>query len=91
MRLLKLNPTPYKREKILWAQVGDEVIVTKGSLQSSFEKTMLRRGGRTAIPKHIREALKLKSAPHREERIVWIQRGSQIMTRKGAPALSPTE
>ncbi len=77
--------------KILWTQEGDDVIVTKGTPQSSFRKTMLRRGGRAAVPKHIMEALGLRSTPHKEERIVWIQRGDEIVVRKGAPLSSPTD
>ena len=82
---LKLRYSPQKREKLLWAQDGDEVVVTKGTPQSDFRKTILSRGDTAAVPKHICEALKLKLAPHREERLVWIQRGKDILVRREAP------
>jgi hypothetical protein len=31
--VLKLKPTAHKREKLLWTQEGDEIIVRKGGLQ----------------------------------------------------------
>ena len=91
MEVLKLRYTPQKREKILWTQEGDEVVVSKGTPQSSFRKTILSRGGRAAVPKHIREVLKLKSTLHEEERMLWIRKGDEIVVRKGALQLSPTD
>ena len=91
MKELKLRYTPHKREKLLWTQKGHEIIVSKGTPQSSFRKTMLRRGGRTAVPKHIMEALKLKPTPHKEERMLWIRKGDEIIVRKGKPQLNPTD
>jgi hypothetical protein len=88
---LKLGPTLHKREKILWTQEGDEVIVSRGTPQSSFRKTMLRRDGRAAVPKHIKEALNLNSTPREEERMAWIQKGDKIVVRKGASWSSPTD
>ena len=91
MEVLKLRYTPQKREKILWTQEGDEVVVSKGTPQSSFRKTILSRGGRAAVPKHVREALKLKPILHREERLIWIQKGEEIFVRKGTPQSIPTD
>ena len=34
LEVLKLRYTPQKREKILWMQEGDEVVVSKGIPQS---------------------------------------------------------
>lgn len=89
--VLKLKPTLHEKEKLLWTQEGDEVVVRKGTPQSSFRKTMLRRGGRAAVPKHIREVLKLKSTLHEEQRMLWIRKGDEIIVRKGALQLSPTD
>ena len=83
MEALKLKPTPGKKEKLLWTQVGDEVNVRKGTPQSSFRKTKVNKDGRTAVPKHIRAALKLKTAL-KDERMLWMQRGDEIFVRKGA-------
>jgi hypothetical protein len=91
MKLLKLRYTPQKREKLLWTQKGGEIIVSKGTPQSSFTKTMLRRGGRAAVPKHIQEVLKLRYTLHKEERVIWIQKGDEIIVRKGTPQSNPTE
>jgi hypothetical protein len=91
MKVLKLRYTPKEREKLLWTQKGDEIIVSKGTPQSSFTKTMVRTGGRAAVPRHIREALKLKSTLHKEERLLWIQKENKIVVRKGKPHANPTE
>ena len=91
MELLKLRYAPQNREKILWIQDGDEVLVSKGTPQSSFRKTILSRGGMAAVPKHVRGALKLKSTLQREERVMWIQKGEEIIVRKGAPQSIPTD
>lgn len=91
IEVLKLRYTPQKREKILWIQDGDEVVVSKGTPQSSFRKTILSRGGRAAVPKFVREALKLKSTLHREERVIWIQKGEEIIVRKWTPQSIPTD
>ena len=88
MKALKLRYTPKKRQKLLWTQKGDEIIVTKGTPQSSFRKTILSRGGTAAVPRHIREALKLRSTLHHEERVVWIRKGDEIVVRKGSPQSS---
>jgi bifunctional DNA-binding transcriptional regulator/antitoxin component of YhaV-PrlF toxin-antitoxin module len=85
MQVLKLRYTPQKREKLLWLQEGEEIVVRKGTLQSSFRKTILSRDGTAAVPKHIREVLKLKSTLHKEERVMWIQKGDEIIVRKGTP------
>jgi bifunctional DNA-binding transcriptional regulator/antitoxin component of YhaV-PrlF toxin-antitoxin module len=89
--VLKLKPTPHKKEKMLWAQEGDEVVVRKGTPQSSFRKTILSIDGKAAVPKHIREALELKSTLHWEERMTWIRKGDEVIVRKGTPQSSPTE
>ena len=85
VEVLKLRYTPQEREKLLWLQEGDEVVVSKGTPESSFRKTMLSRGGTAAVPKHVRKALKLKSTLHREEKVIWIQKGDVIIVRKGLP------
>jgi hypothetical protein len=85
METLKLRYSPQKREKLLWTQEGEDVVVTKGTPQSDFRKTILSRGDNAAVPKRICEALKLKLVPHREERLVWIQRGKDIIVRREAP------
>src|SRR2546425_13329705 len=83
--LLKLRITPGKLTKLLWTQEGDEIVVTRGTPQSSFMKTLLSSGGTAALPKHVREALKLKSTPDKVERILWIQKGNKIIVRKETP------
>jgi bifunctional DNA-binding transcriptional regulator/antitoxin component of YhaV-PrlF toxin-antitoxin module len=88
--VLKLKPTRHERVKLLWTQEGDEVIVSKGTLQSSYKKTILSRSGSAAVPKHIREALKLESTPNKEERMIWIQKGNEVIVRKGTPESTPT-
>jgi len=85
MELLRLRYTPQRRQKLLWIQEDGDVVVEKGTLQSSFRKTILSRGGKTAIPKHVRAVLKLKSTPDGEERLIWIQRGGDIIVRRGTP------
>jgi hypothetical protein len=89
--VLKVRYSPQSREKLLWMEAGDHVVVTKGTPQSSFRKTMLRRGERAAVPRHIQEALELKSAPDKEERILWIRSGKEIIVRKGKAKSRPTE
>jgi len=90
MEVLKLKPTLQRGEKLLWTQEGDEITVKKGTPQSSYKKTMLRRGGRAAVPRHIREALKMKSTLQEEERMAWILKGDEVIVRKGTPQSSPT-
>jgi bifunctional DNA-binding transcriptional regulator/antitoxin component of YhaV-PrlF toxin-antitoxin module len=85
MELLKLRYTPQRRQKLLWEQEDGDIVVEKGTLQSSFRKTILSNGGKTAIPKHIRDFLKLKPTPDGEERLIWIQRGDDVIVRKGMP------
>jgi len=85
MELLKLRYAPQRRQKLLWIQEDGNIVVKKGTPQSSFRKTMLSGGGKTAIPKHIREVLKLKSTPDGEERLIWIRRGDDVIVRKGTP------
>jgi bifunctional DNA-binding transcriptional regulator/antitoxin component of YhaV-PrlF toxin-antitoxin module len=87
--MLKLKPTRQKREKLLWTQRRDEIIVTKGTPQSDFRKTMLRRNGTAAVPRHIREVLKLSL--HNEERVLWTRRGDEVVVRKGLRQSSPTD
>jgi len=83
MDALSLKPRPGERSKLLWTPVGDEVIVTKGTPQSDWRKTMLRSNGTAAIPRHIQQALKLEITAHDEERLLWIRMGDQIIVRKG--------
>ncbi len=83
MEALSLNPKPGERSKLLWTPAGGEVIVTKGTPQSDWRKTMLRKNGTAAIPRHIQQALKLKITSHGEETMLWILKGDQISVRKG--------
>jgi bifunctional DNA-binding transcriptional regulator/antitoxin component of YhaV-PrlF toxin-antitoxin module len=84
MEMLKLRYTPQRRQKLLWIQEGADIVIKKVTLQSSFRKTILSRGGKTAIPKHIREVLKLKPTADEEECLIWIQKGVEIIVRKGS-------
>jgi hypothetical protein len=86
MEALGLKPKPGERSKLLWTPAGDDVIVTKGAPQSDWRKTMLRKNGTAAIPRHIQQALKLKMTQHSEERLLWTKRGDQIVIRKGRRA-----
>ncbi len=83
MEALGLKPKPGERSKLLWTPAGDEVIVSKGTPQSDWRKTMLRKNGTAAIPRHIQKALTLRIIPHSEERLLWIGKGNQIVIRKG--------
>jgi bifunctional DNA-binding transcriptional regulator/antitoxin component of YhaV-PrlF toxin-antitoxin module len=91
--VLKLRPAPHEeRVKLLWTLEGDEeVVVSKGTLQSSYKKTILGRSGRAAVPKHVREALNLESTPQKEERMIWVRKGNEITVRKGMPESTPTD
>jgi hypothetical protein len=82
MEALGLKPKPGERSKLLWIPEGDDVIVAKGTPQSDWRKTMLRKNGTAAIPRHIQQALKLRITPHGEERLLWIRKGDQIVIRK---------
>ena len=88
---LKLRAAPSRREKILWTLQGAEATVTKGTPQSSYKKTMLRTGDRTAVPRHAREAMRLNSTSENEERLLWIKRGDEVVVRKGTPQSIPTD
>jgi hypothetical protein len=83
MEALGLKPKPGERSKLLWTPAGEDVMVTKGTPQSDWRKTMLRKNGTTAIPRHIQQALTLKITSHGEEKLLWISRGDQIVIRKG--------
>jgi len=83
MEALGLKSKPGERSKLLWTPAGDDVIVTKGTPQSDWRKTMLRKNGTAAVPRHVQQALTLKITPHGEERLLWIGRGNQIVVRKG--------
>ena len=80
---LSLKPNPGERSKLLWTPSGDEGIVTRGTPQSDWRKTMLRKNRTAAIPRHIRQALKLKVAPRNEARVQWIWKENQIIVKKG--------
>ncbi len=82
--LLKLRFTPGKLTKLLWTQEGNEIVVKKGTPQSSWTKTLLSSDGSAAVPKHVREALKLKWTPDKVERILWMWKDNQIIVRKEA-------
>jgi hypothetical protein len=89
MEMLELKPTRQTREKLLWTQEGEEIIATKGTLQSDWRKTMLRRNGSAAGPRHIREALELTL--DKEERLLWIRKGDGVVVRKELRQSSPTD
>src|SRR5260370_31466739 len=82
MEALGLKPKPGERSKLLWTPAGDDVIVTKGTPQSDWRKTMLRKNGTAAIPRHIQKALTLRNTSRSEEKLIWIRRGNQIVIRK---------
>ena len=82
MEALGLKPKPGERSKLLWIPEGDDVIVAKGTPQSDWRKTMLRKNGTAAIPRHIQQALTLRISSHGEERLLWIRKGDQIVIRK---------
>ena len=83
LELLDLRYTPKRREKLLWTQKGDGVVVTKGTPQSSYKKTVLGRRGSAAVPRHIRKALEFGPNLYGEERMIWIRRGDEVIVRKG--------
>ena len=91
LETLRLNPAGREREKLLWTQVGFEVTVTKGTLQSSFRKSILSRDGTAAVPKHIREALNLEPKPREAERILWLRKGTEVVVRRGTSHSKPTD
>ena len=68
--MLKFKPTRQKRQKLFWTQQRNEIIVTRGTPQSDFRKTIFRRTGTAAVPRHIREVLELTI--HKEERMLWM-------------------
>lgn len=53
MEALSLKPKPGERSKMLWTLARDKVIVTKGTPQSDWRKTMLRKNRTVALPRHI--------------------------------------
>jgi hypothetical protein len=83
IEFLKLKSSSARKAKILWTEEGEVVIVNKGTPQSSYKKTMLRRGGRTAVPKHVQKALNLRPTLQTKERIVWLLGGGKMVVRKG--------
>jgi hypothetical protein len=80
---LSLRPKPGERCKLLWTPAGDEVIVTKGTPQSDWRKSMFRKNGTTAIPRHIQQALKLRITSKSEESVLWIWKEDHVIVRKG--------
>jgi hypothetical protein len=82
MDALGLVPKSGERSKLLWTPVGGEVIAAKGTPQSDWRKTMLRKNGTTAIPRHIRQALKLKISPQDEARVLWLLKEKRVIVRK---------
>ena len=83
MKVLNLKPKQGERSKLLWTPAGETVIVTKGTPQSDWRKTMLRKNGTTAIPRYIQQALSLKFTAYKEEKLLWMRSGDQIVVRKG--------
>jgi hypothetical protein len=89
--LLKMDARSRRREKLLWTGEGGEAIVSRGTLQSSFRKTILSRDGTAAVPKHVRKALGLGLSPDREESLMWIRKGVEVIVRKGPRRSRPTD
>jgi bifunctional DNA-binding transcriptional regulator/antitoxin component of YhaV-PrlF toxin-antitoxin module len=88
---LDLESTPDRKVKILWTQMRDRIVVMKGTPESSFKKTLLNAGGRAAIPKHVREFLKLKSTLHKEDSVLWLQKGDEIVVEKATRRSNTTD
>jgi hypothetical protein len=82
---LSLRPMPGERSKLLWTPARDEIIVTKGTPQSDWRKSMFRKNGTAAIPRHIQQALRLRVASKNGERVLWILKGDQVIIRKRTP------
>src|SRR5260370_1786352 len=82
MEVLGLKPKLGERSKLLWTPAGDDVIVTRGTPQSDWRKTMLRKNGTAAIPRHIQKALTLRNSSHREEKLSWIRRVTESVIKK---------
>ncbi|HEV2225532.1 MAG TPA: hypothetical protein VGR56_01860 [Nitrososphaerales archaeon] len=82
MEALSLRPMPGERSKLLWTPARNEAIVTKGTLQSDWRKSMFRNNGTAAIPRHVQQALKLRTASKNEDRVLWISKGNQVVVRK---------
>jgi hypothetical protein len=79
---LNLVAEPGERSKILWTPQGDEVVVTKGTPASDWRKTMVRKNGTTAIPRHAQKALQLRAAANGAEWVLWVRKGNRIVVRK---------
>ena len=86
---LRLTPKAGERCKLLWTLAEGEVVVTKGTPQSDWRKTMLRKNGTAAIPRHIQKALKLKITPSGNDQLLWVSRGGQIFARKRSHRREP--
>ena len=78
-----LKPMQGERSKLLWTLTRDEVIVTEGTPQSDWRKSMFRKNGTAAIPRHIQQALKLRMASKTGDKVLWILKGNQVVIRKG--------
>src|SRR5260370_7777186 len=63
MEALGLKPKPGERSKLLWTPAGDEVIVTKGTPQSDWRKTMTRKTANPPLPTHIHNTSTLTTTP----------------------------
>jgi hypothetical protein len=79
---LGLKHEPGKRSKLLWTLRGDEAVVDKATPPSDWKKTMLRKNGTAAIPRHIQQSLNLKS--QEGEKVLWLLRENQVIVRKRA-------
>lgn len=82
MEALSLKPKSGERSKLLWTPAVNEVIVTKGTPQSDWRKTMVRTNGTAAIPKHIQQALKLKITSNGDEKLLWIRKGDRVVVKR---------
>jgi hypothetical protein len=82
IEVLSLKPKPGERSKLLWTPAEEEVIVTKGTPSPDWRKSMFRKNGTAAIPRHIQKALKLKITSKNEERVLWILKEDHVILRK---------
>ncbi len=78
---LGIEPKRNERSKLLWTPAGGEVVVSKATPQSDWRKTMLRRNGTAAIPRHVQQALGL-NATSANERVSWVKKGDRIVIMK---------
>ena len=82
METLCLRPKPGERSKLQWTLAGEGATVTKGTAQSDWRKTMIRKNGTASVPRYIQQALKLSDSSRNEEKLLWMRKGGQIVIKK---------